>query len=266
MTVLRRFAYDRRRSMTWWVVGMAALVAFTIAFYPSIEGQEDFDELVQDLPASLQALMGVQDGISLSSAPGYLWARLFSTLGPLLLLVFAISAGSQAIGGSEEDGSLEMLLSNPTTRLRVFVERYVAAVLLLLALSLALAGTLLLLAPLVNALDGVSVSGLLAGCGGAFGLALLHGTVAFGVGAALGRRGPAIAVPTALAVAGYLAYGLLTAADAPATLRSLTPWHWYLDQNMLVEGPRLRALLLPAALSAPILPIAAILFLRRDLH
>lgn len=266
MTVLARFVYDRRRSTSWWLLGVAGLVAFTMAFYPSIRGEADFDELVQDLPAALQALMGVQDGVPLSSAPGYLWARLFSTLAPLLLLVFAISAGSQAIGGSEEDGSLELLLSNPVTRLRVFAERYAAVAGLLLVLGVALGASIFVSAPLVDALDELDKGGLVAACAGAYGLALLHGTIAFSIGAATGRRGPAIAVPTALAVAGYLVYGLLTAAGAPDGLRYLNPWHWYLDDNMLAEGASAIAVAVPLLLCVPLVPAAAILFLRRDLH
>ncbi len=266
MTILARFVYDRRRSMSWWLMGMAGLVAFTMAFYPSIRGEENFDELVQDLPAALQALMGVQDGVSLSSAPGYLWARLFSILAPLLLLVFAISAGSQAIGGSEEDGSLELLLSNPVTRLRVFVERYVAVASLLLVLGLALAASIFLSAPLVDALGELDKGGLVAACAGAYALALLHGTVAFTVGAATGRRGPAIAVPTAMAVAGYLAHGLLTAAAAPNAVRYLNPWQWYLADNMLAEGASAAAVVIPLLLCVPLVPAAAVAFFRRDLH
>ena len=47
---------------------------------------------------------------------------------PLLLLVFAIGLGARAIAGSEQEGTLELLLSNPVTRRTVVAERYLAMV------------------------------------------------------------------------------------------------------------------------------------------
>ncbi len=69
---------------------------------------------MRDLPASVRALIGSQEGIPLTSAPGYLQARLFSTILPILLLVYAISLGSRAIGGAEEDGTLQLVVTAPS--------------------------------------------------------------------------------------------------------------------------------------------------------
>jgi ABC-2 type transport system permease protein len=56
---------------------------------------------------------------------------LFSAIGPVLLVVFGIGVGAQAIGGLDEAGRLEPLLANPVTRTRLAVERYLAGVALL---------------------------------------------------------------------------------------------------------------------------------------
>ena len=40
-----RFLRDTRRSTAWWALGMVALVLFTVAFYPSVKGNEAFDKL-----------------------------------------------------------------------------------------------------------------------------------------------------------------------------------------------------------------------------
>src|SRR6185295_8996163 len=94
------------------------------------------DRVVEHLPASMRALIGSQVSIPLSSAPGYLQARLFSTTFPILLLVYAIGLGARAIGGAEEDGTLQLVVTAPVTRRRVACERLAASVVLLLGLVL----------------------------------------------------------------------------------------------------------------------------------
>jgi ABC-2 type transport system permease protein len=69
-----------------------------------------------------------------------------------------------------------------------------------------------------------------------------------------------------VATAGYLLQGLAATSDVLGPVANLSPWHWYLDRNILVDG------LAPAAVVAPVL-VAALLFAagawvfnRRDLH
>jgi ABC-2 type transport system permease protein len=264
--VAARLLRDRRRSTLWWIGGLVGLVLFTVALYPSIRGQSSFDQVLADLPEGFKAVIGYEGGIPLTSPPGYLHARLFATLAPLVILVFGIGAGAQAIGGSEDAGTLEPLLANPVTRDRVAVERYLAMVALLVVLVAVLAVALVAVGPPFGALDGVPLSGLLGACAGVFGIALLHASLAFAVGAATGRRAPSIAVATAVAVAGYLVQSLLSLTDALRPLRLVTPWHWYLDRNMLAEGPSVAAIVLPLLVSLPLFLAGWAAFRRRDLH
>lgn len=245
---------------------MVGLVAFTVAFYPSVKGNASFDELFKDLPDTVRALVGAQEGVPISSPAGYLHARLFSIMVPVLLLTFGIGLGARAIGGSEADGTLELMLANPVTRPRVVAERYVAVVLLLAAVTVALSVSLLAFAPLVGLLDGIRISRLLAAGAAAFCLALIHATLAFAVGCAAGRPGPAVAVTTSVAAAGYLVQGLAATSDALGPMETLSPWHWYLDRNVLVDGLEPGAVVAPVLVAGLLFAAGAWLFNRRDLH
>jgi ABC-2 type transport system permease protein len=245
---------------------MVGLVAFTVAFYPSVKGNASFDELFKDLPDTVRALVGAQEGVPISSPAGYLHARLFSIMVPVLLLTFGIGLGARAIGGNEADGTLELLLANPVTRPRVVAERYLAVVLLLAAVTVALSVSLLAFAPLVGLLDGIRISRLLAAGAAAFCLALIHATLAFTVGCAAGRPGPAVAVTTSVAAAGYLVQGLAATSDALGPMETLSPWHWYLDRNVLVDGLAPGAVVAPVLVAGLLFAAGAWLFNRRDLH
>jgi ABC-2 type transport system permease protein len=266
MIVASRLIRDRRRSLLWWSVGIVGLVLFTVALYPSLKGEESFNEVIEQMPEALRAMFGLDTAIPLTSPPGYLQGRLFGSMLPLLLLVFGIGLGARAIAGSEQDGTLELLLANPVTRRAVVVERYLAMVAMLAALTGVFALSLFVLAAPFGALEGVPLTGLSGAVAGVFGIALLHATLAFGVGAATGRRALALSSATVVAVSGYLLQGLLGLSDAIRPLRFLSPWHWYLGRNMLAQGVAADAIVVPLVLSAVIFAAGAGVFLRRDLR
>jgi ABC-2 type transport system permease protein len=266
MIVAARLVRDLRWSTLWWALGFVSLILFTVALYPSIKDQPSFDELLADLPDAFQSVIGYDTAVPLRSPAGYLQARLFSTLAPLLAVVFGIGAGARAIGGSEEAGTLELLLANPVTRSRVLLERYLATFGLLAGLVAVFGLALLVLGPPFEALEGVPTSNVIAACAAVFALGLLHGSLAFTIGAVAGRRGIAVALATAVAVAGYLVETVLAAAGDLGAVRQLSPWHWYLDRNLLAEGAAPAAVMLPLAIAALLVGVAWVVFRRRDLR
>lgn len=266
MKVARRMLADRRRSLLWWSVAMVATVAFTVALWPSVRGQQQFDDLMRDLPEAVRALVGAQEGIPFTSPAGYLHGRLFSTLYPVLVLVFGIGVGGRAVGGAEDDGTLELLLAHPVSRLRVAAERYGAVVGLVVAVTLVGVGALLLLAPLVDLLDGVPLRHLAGATAALASMGLLHASLAFAAGCVFGRRGPAQAVAGAVAIGGYLVHGLVAAAPDARPARLVSPWRWYLERNLLADGVGLQATLLPLVLAGLLVVAGVAVFLRRDLR
>lgn len=264
--VFARQLYDTRHSTVWWALGMVALVAFTVAFYPSVEGNPSFDQIFEDLPDAVRTLVGAQEGVPLTSPPGYLHGRLFSVMVPVLLVTLGIGLGARAIGGSEGDGTLELVVAHPVTRSQVVAERFAAVVTVLAMVSATLTVALLGLAPIVGLLDGVAVGQLLAATVAAFCLALLHTAVAFTVGCATGRSAPAVALATSVAAGGYLLQSLAAISGGLPVVQALSPWHWYLDRNILVDGIAAAALIGPLALTALLFTAAIWLFNRRDLH
>ena len=266
MIVARRMLADHRRSFIWWAVAMVAIDGLTVGLWPSIRGEEQFDELIRELPDALRGLFGAGEGVSFISPPGYLHSRLFSLLFPVLLVVFGIGVAARAVGASEESGTLELVLAYPVPRARVVVERYLSMVTLVLGLAAVAVIALVVLAPLVGLLDGVSLVRVAGASAAAASLALLYASLAFAAGCVTGRRGSAIGVAGAAAVGGYVLQGLIAAAEVFAPARFLSPWHWYLDRNLLVAAPGFQAVMLPLILAALVSLAAMLVFLRRDLR
>jgi ABC-2 type transport system permease protein len=152
------------------------------------------------------------------------------------------------------------------TRVRVALERYWSLLTLLALLLFVTAVALLAMSPPFGLNEGVSITHLLGAIVAAGCLALLHASVAFAVGCVFGRRGPAVAAATALAVAGFLAQGIFEAAAIEGWVRTLSPWEWYLGANTLVEGPTLASIVPPVALSGLVMAAGIVAFGRRDLR
>ena len=265
MIIASRMVRDRRRSIVWWSFGIVAYVLMSVSLYPSLKKQPSFQELAKDLPPAVKALFSISDVIPLTSPAGYMQGRVFGIV-PVLFMVLAIGLGAAAIAGSEQEGTLELLLSNPVTRQRVLTERYLAMVAIVLIVTAVFSVSVVLLAWPFGALEGVPLTGIGAACVGAMLLGLLHGTLAFTVGAVSGRRSLANGVAAAVGVGGYLLQGLIGVSDSLRPLRLVTPWHWYLGRNMLAQGVAPDALLAPIAVCAVLFPVALIAFSRRDLR
>lgn len=265
MIILNRFVADRRRAFVWWSLGVLALVGITVAFYPSIKNTPEFEEIFGELPASVETLLGIQGAVPLNSPAGYTHSQLFANILPILMIVYSVGLGTRAIAGDEESGVLELMVANPVDRQRVLLERAGAVAGLVVALGiLAAVGTIALGTP-VGMLEGIGVGGLLAMFGAVTLIALLHGALAFAVGAATGRRGLAIAVAAGVAGGGFVLNGL-AALEAARPLRFLTPWHPYLGRNMLAQGIAPDALLVPLAGILLLGAAAYVAFPRRDLR
>lgn len=243
MIVALRFLRDRRRWLASWCVAMVALVFVNVAFYPSFKEQPTFDDLFAELPDGVQSLFGIGE-LPLTAPAGYLHSQVFTTMVPVALLIFSIALGARAVGGSEDDGTLELLLANPISRMRVASERFAAMVGLVFALGAVSAALVFALSAPFELLEGISAFHLLAACAAATALGLVHAAIAFATGAALGGRSRAISVAAAVAVGGYVLFGFTDSAAARPT-RFANPWYWYLNRNIVAFGPGAEAVLVP---------------------
>jgi ABC-2 type transport system permease protein len=252
---------DQRRSLVWWAVGVGLVVLMYSAFYPSIEqSAAQFNDYMKNLPEAVRNILG---GSNIASPEGYLMSEIFSFLGPVLLLVYAIGAGARGIAGEEGRGTLDLLLSTPIRRRRVVVDTFVAMTL----------GTLLLAATawLVTAVAGpafdltVALEGLTAAFLNLFLMAVAFGTLALAIGAATGGRGLAIGVASAAALATLLLRTFASVVSWLEPYRLLSPFYYYTGHDPLRNGFDVLDPIVLAGISVGALVVALVTFEGRDL-
>jgi ABC-2 type transport system permease protein len=258
----RRGLLDRKRALIGWSLGFVVYIGINVASFPSVEGSEELDKVVEDYPEALKRLFGIA-GIDLSSGPGYLDSQLFNLVLPLLALVLAVASGSKTLAGEEDDGRLELTFSYPVRRRDGVVAKGLAVMVEVAAVAAVSFVAILGLGAFVDLnVSGERLAGAVLGVGL---LAVLHGMLAMTVGATRPGRGLAIAVPAGFAAFGYLVNGLYLQASWLEPFRYLSTF-WWLGQSPLSLGVQYDrfAVLLLAALVA--LAGAALLIERRDLQ
>lgn len=262
-SVLRKTLGDLRRGFVWWALGLVAYVAMIAAVYPTIRDNDEMRKLVDQYPEALKAFFAFGGQLDFTSAAGYLGGELFSFMIPLLFLVAAVGNGASAIAGEEDRGTLDLLLAMPLSRRRVAVEKLAAMVLEVVAL-----GVVLWLALWIGArafsMD-IASTNLAAATAGVVLLAIAYGAIAFMLGAGTGRRGLAIGVSIASAVAAYLVNSLAALVDALVPLQKASPFYHYATSDALRHGLAPVHALFPVAIAVAATVVGVWLFERRDI-
>lgn len=250
---------DKKRALLAWSIGLALLTFFTMAFWPSIRGNAQYDKLLKQMPDTLKAFVGDQP---FSTPEGYLQAQLFLYVVPVLFMIYAIGRGADAIAGEEERRTMDLLLSVPVGRGRVVLEKFAAMVVGVGLLGLILLILLELCAKLFDM--NIGFENLAAATLGSALLGLVFGAVALAVSASVGKKGLAVATAAALATAAFFINSIARVVDALKTYQKLSPFHWYLSHSPLENGFDLPGYGLLIAAVVILLAISVTRFERRD--
>ncbi|WP_028479334.1 ABC transporter permease subunit [Nocardia sp. CNY236] len=258
MPVLTGVLREQRRPVVLWGLALAAISAMYISFYPSMS-DSGIEEVVDNLPEQLSTALGYD---RIGTASGWLTSTVYALMGPVLLLIFAITFGSRLIAGDEESGDLELEATSPVARQGIFLQRLIALWLNTLILVVVL---MLVSYAMVAALDlEVGAGNILAGSTGLLLLSLGMGTIAFTVGAVTGRRVWALGAAATVALVSYILDALGAVADA-GWMNAISPFSWYLDSEPLTNGFDLPGLVLLAVVPVLFAALGLVRFQRRDL-
>lgn len=260
-TVFSKTLRDQRRALAWWAIGFAGTILMYSSFWPSVrDNAEQFNEYLRNLPDFLRNLLGQ---IDYTTPEGYLQSELFSFLAPILLIVYGIGAGSRAVAGEEEAGSLDLLLSVPIRRRRVLVDKFAAMLGATLLLTVVMWVSVVAFGPLFDL--RVGLGGFTAMSVNTFLLGLVFGSLALAIGTSTGRRSVAIGVSSGLAVATFIVNTLGPSVDWLEPFRLLSPFYYYSGGDPILNGLDPVHALVLAAVSAAAFAYAWWAFERRDL-
>jgi ABC-2 type transport system permease protein len=263
LTMLRNLflksLWDQRRAFFWWAVGLITLTLYTAGLYPSI-ATTTFTDYIKALPTALTALFG--DAFSLATPEGYLNAYFFDMMGPIIFIIYAIGAGSGAIAGEEERGTLDLLMSSPMRRMAIVLHKFAAMVVGLFILGFVMWAGLVLAALLVNMqidfakLAQASLGSVLVG--------LVFGSLALAIGCIRGSRSMSMGLSAAITLAAYVLKTYAPLVEAMKPYQKLSPFYYANAAKPLVNGLNPEHVAVLVIISAVLLVVALVAFERRD--
>lgn len=260
-TIFGKTLRDQRRSLAWWTAGFVGTVLLYAAFWPNIrDNAAELTKYVEKMPEFLRNVIG---SVDYATPEGYIQSEVFSFLGPILLLVYAVGAGSRAIAGEEEAGSLDLLLSAPVRRRRLLLDKFWAMLAATFWLTFAMWLAVLAFGPAFDlrpGLDGFTAASL-----NLFLLALAFGTGALAVGATTGSKGLAVGVPSGAALITFILNSLAPSVDWLEPYRVLSPFYYYSGGDPILNGLNAWHAVVLGAITVVALGVALWAFDRRDL-
>jgi ABC-2 type transport system permease protein len=254
--------WDQRKSLLWWCAGTALMSAIVIMLYPSIDGGEELEALIEQLPPPVRAMMGEQ--IDLSTAAGYLDLRMFTAIAPIIFLVYAIGRGTAAIAGEENRGTMDLLLAHPVKRWRLVVESAASMLFGLAVIGIALWAGLVIGGLIMDVDYSVTWAGHATLMGVLLGI--VHGSLALALGGHTGRTGLAIGVSAAAGIAGYFLHTLAPLIDWLEPFRILSPFYYYIGHSPMLRGLNPEYAVVLALMALALVGIAVVAFERRDVQ
>jgi ABC-2 type transport system permease protein len=258
--VIRWTLWQRRWSIFWWSFGVAMLVLFTMAFYPTIHDQAAQLNQSLKLGSSTEALFG---GTDFFSPLGYLNSQIMYFTLPLLLAVLSIGLGTGLVGREESSGSIESLLARPISRGKLITAKALTGVGIVFIVTLVASLVTILMCKIVNL--GIPYGNIAAACFACFMLVLTFGALAFLLTATGRGRVAALGIAVVYGFGGYIISSLTGSVEWLKHPAVLFPYHYYNTADILAGKFVWSSIAFFAAFTAVCGILAWLSFRRRDL-
>jgi len=231
------------------------------SFWPSIRDMPSMNDYLNQMPEALRSMFAMS-GADMSTPTGYVQIELLSFMGPILVILYAVSAGNAAVAGEEDRHTMDLLLANPISRSRVVLDKLGAMIIGILLITTVAWASLLLSCPAF----GLTIPA------GKAAAAMLHlamlglvfGALALAIGASTGRTGASRGVPALVAVLAYMVNGLAPLVSWLEPIQKLSPFYQYGGHDPLRNGVSGAAVAVAVLTVAGFVVIAIWGFRRRD--
>ena len=121
--IIKRTLKDRRVLILVYGLGAMAFLWIYVITFISFSKSIDLAQLTKSLPESISKAFNI-DLNTFNTLEGFLSTDPFAFLWPILMLFMVISSAGAAIAGEIEKGTIELLLSLPVSRLKIYLAKY----------------------------------------------------------------------------------------------------------------------------------------------
>ena len=259
-SIYTKTLYQKRWMILAWTLGVTAMGAFTLAFFPSLK-DSNLGSTFKDLPPALANLVG--DNASFTTASGYISEQLFGLRMPVMTIILAIILYTNLTATDEDRGTLAEQLTLPISRTRVLFEKFLAGATILAIAHIGLLIGLLVTLGMIH--ESVSVIKLVEATFACWLISMVFGGITFGIGAGTGFKGLTVGIPSYLTFQTYLLTTLAISVEVLQKFEKLSPFYFYSHPKIMTSGLQLGNVIVLALIAIVPVLIGWAIFRRRDL-
>lgn len=260
-SVFSKTLYDRRWFVLGWAIAFMALTALLVSFFPAMK-VSGLDELVKNMPPAFKGLIG--DLGLLSSFDTYIASQLFDIRLPLIGGIMAIILGLGLSSSEEETGELRTLVALPISRSKIVLHKWLAVVVITLAMVLAIAVGLYVCIPFVEG-AALPIDAAVPLLGMSWLLMITFGTIPFAAGIASGRRAVAMAAGVVVVMGSFILTTFGQAVDWLQAYEQFSLLYYFPAIEAVKEGVNWVDTVVLASVTLLALIAALLAFRRRDI-
>ena len=252
------------RQTLYWGIGLASLGFYIVIVIPNIDTLKQYQDLIGNkMPKAVMQAFGISDMAVLATPEGFI-AFGFLTYALILLMVYAVLAGMNITANEEDEGTMDILLTQPVPRWRVVAEKY-AAYMLMSTVIVVLSYLGLILGRMSGTLEFSMERMLLAGIPMTLAVWLVIAFTAV-AGTFFRRKSTAMMVVVSFIVVSYFLNFIGNAASdtAASSVKVLSLFQYADAQSVTQHGLTFSSLAILAVATAALFGLAVWLFERRD--
>lgn len=261
-SLLSKTLFDKRWFILGWSLALMAMVLLVTSFYPAFNDGAMFEDLAKSVPPQFKELIG--DPEKFKSIPGYISQQLFDIRLPLLLMIMAILLGVGISVNEEEKGTMRTTLATPLSRVRIVLEKWLAAVIIMGLVALAtIIGIYIGLFTINETMDAGLIwqLGLLSWLFGSSAVA-----IPLGLGLASGNRTVTMGLAIFATIGGFIISTFGKAVDWLEPYEKFSLMHYYDATKVAEGGIPANDLLVLSCVFFVILIVALVSFRHRDVY
>lgn len=225
--VFLRILRDKRNALIAYVIGAAATVEMYVALFPALKEQaEQLNKLLEAYPKGLMEAFGFESTEALfSKLEPYMSTEYMSLFWPILVITLVVGFANLMCATEIERGTIEIVLAQPISRIKIFLSRYFAGI---CYLALFVAVSIFAIIPFA-AMHNISYQ--IDNYYTTFGMGFLFGAAVFSIAvffsAIFSERGKAMFATTAVLLLMYVGNIVAKLKDNLENLQYLSFFHYF---------------------------------------
>jgi len=261
-SVYLKTLYDKRWFMFGWTLGLMALTALMVVFYPAMHQDGSLDALVKNMPPAFQGLVGSLS--DLNSFDTYLASQLFDIRMPLIAGIMAIILALGLSTAEEERGELRTLLSLPLSRVKLLLEKWLALCTIMAVTVLGVVVAIYMVGPFIEG-GTIEPTALLGLVFMTWLIMVVFGSVTLTAGFATGSRAVANTLSILIVIGSFVLTTFGQAVDWLKEFEKFSLLHYFPAADIVRNGVDTFDVMVFSLVIVVSLVVAIIVFRRRDI-